>query len=89
MDWTQLSVMLMPDDCSSQFVQISFPGGTTMTQAKADGSFEFSNLAPGEYRIAITSNSSTLQDYYTKAVNLDGKDVAASGFSVSGGSYSL
>lgn len=88
-DWTQLSVMLTSDDASLPFAAGTIPGGLSIAQAKADGSFDLPNVAAGEYRLAITSNSNTLQDYFTKAVNLDGKDVADSGFAVSGGVYSL
>jgi protocatechuate 3,4-dioxygenase beta subunit len=88
-DWTQLSVVLTPDDASLPFAAGTIPGGLSIAQAKADGSFDLPNVAAREYRLAITSNSNTLQDYFTKAVNLDGKDVADSGFAVSGGVYSL
>lgn len=89
LDWPQLSVMLTPADPSSQGVVGDLSNGFSLTQAKADGSFDLPKVAAGEYRLAITSSSSNLQDYFTKAVNLDGKDVGDTGFSVSGGSYSL
>ena len=88
-DWTQLSVMLTPDDPSSQFTSGGFPSGLSVAHAKADRSFDLPNVPAGEYHLALTSNSDALQDYFTQAVNLDGKDVAESGFTVSGGSYSL
>lgn len=87
-DWTQLGVMLSPADFSSQSIIPEMPG-FSRAQVKPDGSFDFPNVVAGEYRVAVTSNSPALQDYFTKSVNLDGKDVADSGFSVSGGSYAL
>lgn len=88
-DWTQLGLMLTPVDFSSQFMTSEMSSGFSMARANADGSFDFPNVVAGEYRMAVTSNSPALQDYFTKAVNLDGKDVGDTGFSVSGGSYAL
>jgi protocatechuate 3,4-dioxygenase beta subunit len=88
MDWTQLSAMLTPQD-SSELASDPLPGGLSISRVRSDGSFDLPNVAAGEYRLAITSSSNTLQDYFTKSVNLDGKDVADSGFTVSGGTYSL
>ena len=88
MDWTQLSVIVTPED-SSGFMVGGLPSGLSMARVQSDGSFDLPNVSPGEYRLAITASSNNLQDYYTKSVNLDGKDVADTGFSVSGGSYSL
>jgi hypothetical protein len=88
--WTQLAVMLTPiDSFSAQFSVNSLQAGLTVARVKSDGSFEMKTVPAGTYRLAITSNSNNLQDYFTKAVNLDGKDVADSGFAVSGGNYSL
>ena len=88
MDWTQLSATLTPLD-SSELASDPLPAGLAISRVRSDGSFDLPNVAAGEYRLAITSSSNTLQDYYTKSVNLDGKDVADSGFTVSGGTYSL
>ena len=60
-----------------------------MARVQNDGSFDLPKVPAGEYRFAVTSNSNALADYYTKSVNLEGKDVADSGFSVNGGAYSL
>jgi protocatechuate 3,4-dioxygenase beta subunit len=89
-DWSQLVVMLTPiDSFSAQFSVASLQAGLTVSRVKSDGSFEMKTVPGGTYRLAITSNSNNLQDYFTKAVNLDGKDVGDSGFVVSGGNYSL
>jgi protocatechuate 3,4-dioxygenase beta subunit len=87
MDWTQLSVMLSSED-SSEIMLGNLPAGAT-ARVQADGTFDLPKVAAGEYRLAVTSNANNLADYYTKSVNLEGKDVADSGFSVSGGTYSL
>ena len=88
MDWSQLSVMLTAED-SSELMAGNLPRGRTMARVQNDGSFDLPKVPAGEYRLAVTSNSNTLADYYTKSVNLEGKDVADSGFSVNGGTYSL
>jgi protocatechuate 3,4-dioxygenase beta subunit len=89
-DWSQLAVMLTPiDSFSAQLSAASLQAGLTVARVKTDGSFEMKTVPAGTYRLAITSNSNNLQDYFTKAVNLDGKDVGDTGFAVSGGIYSL
>jgi protocatechuate 3,4-dioxygenase beta subunit len=88
MDWTQLGAILTGTD-SSEFTGGNFAGRPSITRVQSDGSFDFANVGAGDYRLAITAGSNNLQDYYTKSINLDGKDVADTGFSVSGGSYSL
>lgn len=87
-DWSQLVVVLTPED-SSPWDSGILSGGTGIIQVQRDGSFEMKNVTAGNYHIAVTSNSTNLQDYITKAVNLDGKDVADSGFTLSGGNVSL
>ena len=61
----------------------------SFAQVKNDGSFEMKNVPSGTYRVIVGSSSQTLRDYITKSVNLGGKDVADSGFTVSGATYSL
>jgi protocatechuate 3,4-dioxygenase beta subunit len=88
MDWSQLSVMLTAED-SSELMAGNLPRGMTMARVQNDGSFDLPKVPAGEYRVAVTSSSNDLADYYTKSVNLEGKDVADSGFAVNGGTYSL
>jgi hypothetical protein len=88
-DWTQLSTILTPEDATETFSQGGFPAGISSARVQSDGTFDVPNVPAGEYRLAITSNANNLQDYFTKAVNLEGKDVADSGFTVTGGSYAL
>jgi hypothetical protein len=86
-DWSQLNVFLSSDEG----VDLAFTDGTrpSFAQVKNDGSFEMKNVPSGTYRVIVGSSSQTLRDYITKSVNLGGKDVADSGFTVSGATYSL
>jgi hypothetical protein len=86
-DWSQLSVSLSSDE----ELGLAFTEGNrpTFAQVKNDGSFEMKNVPSGTYRVIVGSSSQTLRDYFTKSVNLGGKDVADSGFSVSGSTYTL
>jgi hypothetical protein len=86
-DWSQLSVFLSSDEEAG----LAFTEGNrpTVAQVKNDGSFEMKNVPSGTYRVIVGSGSQTLRDYFTKSVNLGGKDVADSGFTVSGATYSL
>ena len=88
MDWSQLSVLLIAED-PSELMAGNLPRGMTMARVQNDGSFDLPKVPAGEYRVSVTSNSNNLADYYTKSVNLEGKDVADSGLSVNGGTYSL
>jgi hypothetical protein len=47
------------------------------------------NVPSATYHVIVGSNSETLRDYFTKSMSLGGKDVADSGFTVSGATYSL
>jgi len=87
-DWSQLRVFLSSDE---EEVGLAVTEGSrpTFAQVKNDGSFEMKNVPSGTYRVIIGSSSETLRDYFTKSVNLGGKDVADSGFTVSGATYSL
>jgi hypothetical protein len=86
-DWSQLSVFLSPDN------ETDTVGGQgnrpTIAQVKNDGSFDMKDVPAGTYRVIVGSNDQALRDYITKSVNLDGKDIADSGFTVSGGTYAV
>ena len=86
-DWSQLNVFLSSDE----EVGLASTDGTrpSFAQVKNDGSFEMKNVPSGTYRVIVGSSSQTLRDYFTKSVNLGGKDVADSGFAVSGATYTL
>jgi protocatechuate 3,4-dioxygenase beta subunit len=75
-DWTQLSVVLVPvkeDD-------FGFTGATS--GINRDGSFELKNVTGGSYQLLVGAKSNNFPDYITKSVQLDGRDVADSGFTV-------
>src|SRR5258708_31707823 len=86
-DWSQLSVFLSSDEEGG----LAFTEGNrpTFAQVKNDGSFKMKNVPSGMYRVIVGSSSQTLRDYFTKSVNLGGKDVADSAISVSCATYTL
>jgi hypothetical protein len=54
---------------------------------KADGTFALKNVSGGEYHVSLTASSENLADYFTKAVNLNGRDVNDTGFAVAADTY--
>jgi hypothetical protein len=63
-------------------------GFSTVAHVNADGSFEWKDVAPGHYSVQI-SDASAMPDWFLKFVAAGGRDVADSGFSVSGGTTTL
>jgi hypothetical protein len=85
-DWTQLNVFLTPaDEGDSGFVMQGAGGGPAMSTVNKDGSFELKDVTGGSYQLLVAAKSNNLGDYITKSVNLDGRDVADSGFIVGPG----
>jgi len=85
-DWTQLNVVLLPADENDFGVEVGGTfGGPAMSGVNKDGSFELKNVTGGSYQLLVGAQSNNLRDYITKSVNLDGRDVADSGFIVSAG----
>ena len=86
--WPLLSVTL---DSGEKDPELDFiwPGPSTRGQFKSDGSFDIKKVPPGKYRVTFNSDTPAAQGYYIKSVSLGGKDVTDSGFSVSGGTWSL
>ena len=87
-DWTQLTVALIPAD--GQGTEMGREGGLsipTIASVNVDGSFELKNVPGGGYQVAVGAKSNDLRDYFTKSVNLDGRDVADSGFPVHSDPY--
>src|SRR6266700_681248 len=82
MDWRQVQIMIDPDDRKQS-------DGPLMARTQADGSFTVANVQPGNYHVVVTSSSASLRDYIVKEVNVDGKEVGDSGFTVSGGTSFL
>jgi len=85
-DWTQLNVVLLPvDESGSGVAVVGTFGPPAMSGVNKDGSFELKNVTGGSYQLLVGTKSNNLRDYITKSVNLDGRDVADSGFTVSAG----
>ena len=85
-DWTQLNVVLVPvDDNDSGVIVAGNFGAPAMSGVNKDGSFELKNVTGGSYQLLVGAQSNNLHDYFTKSVDLDGRDVADSGFIVSAG----
>lgn len=85
-DWTQLTVALAPVEEQGSELTGSW-GPPTISSANTDGTFELKNVPGGTYQLVIGAQSNTLRDYFTKSVNLDGRDVADSGFPVRAETY--
>jgi protocatechuate 3,4-dioxygenase beta subunit len=81
-DWTQLSVVLMPAEENGAEVAFRGIGIPTMSSVNIDGAFEIKNVPGGNYQVLVEATSKGLRDYITESVNLEGRDVADSGFSV-------
>jgi protocatechuate 3,4-dioxygenase beta subunit len=87
-DWTQLSVMLMPvDGGGAEFEVRGTNSLPTSSNVSADGSFELENVPGGTYQLVVGANSNNLADYFTKSINLGGRDVTDSGFAVNAETY--
>jgi hypothetical protein len=84
-DWAQLHVVLVPAEENESGIVVGGEfGGPAMSRVNKDGSFELKNVTGGRYRLLVGGQSNNLLDYITKSVSLDGRDVADSGFTVSG-----
>jgi protocatechuate 3,4-dioxygenase beta subunit len=93
-DWTQLNVNLLPtvENTSDTSVGVAygaaaFAQASTNSTVSADGAFEMKNVPAGSYQLVVSAHSNNLRDYYTKTVMVGGRDVADSGFAVSGDMY--
>jgi hypothetical protein len=94
-DWTQLTVGLMPivEGASKMRSGIASLGGSGAgapagpPRANSDGSFEIKNVARGNYQLVVGTSSDQLRDCYTKSVIFGGRDVTDSGFGINGDGY--
>ncbi len=83
-DWTQLNVVLLPADENDFAAGVGgTSGGSALSGVNKDGSFELKDVTGGSYQLLVGAKSNNLRDYITKSVNVDGRDVADSGFTVS------
>lgn len=82
-DWTQLTVTLVPVE--EHGAEVALEGGMdipTISSVNIDGTFELKNVPGGDYQTVVGARSNDFRDYFTKSVNLDGRDVADSGLPV-------
>jgi hypothetical protein len=82
LDARLVQIMIDPDDRRQS-------DGPMMVRMRADGSFTVANVQPGNYHVVVTSSSASLRDYVVKEVNVDGKEVGDSGFTITGGASFL
>jgi protocatechuate 3,4-dioxygenase beta subunit len=83
LDWTQLTVALIPAE--EHGAEVAWEGGMdipTISSVNTDGTFELKNVPGGNYQLMVGAKSNDLRDYFTKSINLEGRDVADSGFPV-------
>jgi hypothetical protein len=71
------------------FEAVSWDELSPNPEVRNDGSFEMTDVPAGTYDLHIASARKSLQDYFVKAVNLGGKDIADSVFTVGGARYSM
>lgn len=82
-DWTQLSVTLVSvEEQGAELVGEVAMDLPTSSNVNSDGTFELKNVPGGNYQLLVVARSNDLPDYITKSVNLDGRDVADSGFPI-------
>jgi protocatechuate 3,4-dioxygenase beta subunit len=81
-DWTQLNTMLLPVDEVSNISE-RFPN---MVSVNKDGTFDLKNVSGGTYQLMVTARGNNLADYFTKSVNLNGRD-ASDGFTVGAATF--
>ena len=86
-DWTQMSVSLMrlPDPGESSdkglFNLFRQAGAGSLQE---DGTFEFNDVAPGNYQLAVGASQDKFRDWYLKSLLFAGREVADAGFAASG-----
>ncbi len=76
-NWTQLSVSLDSDDDD-------YDSPLSVNVAK-DGTFKIKSVPLGNYHVVLSAGSNNLRDYFVKEVNVNGADVAESGFATGPG----
>jgi hypothetical protein len=89
-DWADVSLFLQSsDDPLDSRGEFGGQRETTTAQVKQDGSFDMKTVPAGNYNVRVFSGLAALRDCFMKSVNAGGKDVADSGFTVSGGTLFL
>jgi len=87
-DWTQVGVRL--EAVAEPGTAGSGAGVEGMPQAdgvevQPDGTFEIADMPGGTYQLAVWVKSEVYRDYYVKSVLESGREVADTGFAVTGG----
>src|SRR5437879_12282322 len=83
LDWTQLTVALIPAE--EHGAEVAWEGGMdipTISSVNTDGTFELKNVPGGNYQLMVGAKSDDLRDYFTTSINLEGRDVADYGLPV-------
>jgi hypothetical protein len=87
-DWSQLNVTLIPfDERGVGVVSMGGDGPATSSNVNQDGTFELKNVPGGNYQLVLATAATNLADYFTKSINLGGRDVADSGFQITSETY--
>jgi protocatechuate 3,4-dioxygenase beta subunit len=98
-DWSQFDISLHSKRTATIEAYASYSGisydafswdqRSPRPEIKRNGSFEAKDVPSDTYDLRIGPTSKALDDFFVKAVNLGGKDVADSGLVVGGATYSL
>jgi carboxypeptidase family protein len=83
-NWSELSVTLVTvaEGEEDPAVQVGF---TQPSEVQEEGSFEIKDAPGGNCQLAVGARSEKFRDYYTKSVQLGGREVVDTGFAVSPG----
>ncbi len=98
-DWSQFDISLHSKRTTSIDTYASYSGmsydafswdqRSPRPEVKSNGSFEAKDVPAGAYDLRVGPTGKALDDFFVKAVNLGGKDVADSGLILEGATYSL
>jgi len=90
MDWTLVTVRLEPVSEAGAGGAASGTDGPVNTRpdgadVEPDGRFEIAEVPGGTYQVAVSVKSEIYRDHYVKSVMESGREVADTGFAVTGG----
>jgi protocatechuate 3,4-dioxygenase beta subunit len=87
----QFFIVLRSADGEDDIAQAFSTGDVTsnLAQVAIDGSFNWKNVPPGRYFVALAADGGASPDWFVKSVMTGGRDVSDSGFNVSGGTVAL
>jgi protocatechuate 3,4-dioxygenase beta subunit len=85
-DLSQFALTLNPSGPDSWITMISATGSG---HVHPDGTFEWKDLAPGNYTLQVTSGQTSTSDYFLESVNAGGRDTRDTGLTVNTGSILL